>query len=131
MLKFTTIVAALAFSAPLAHAQFQIDWYTIDGGGGTSSGGGFELSGTIGQHDAAPVAGTGGAFECLGGFWGVAGNPSCYPDCNNDGTLTVADFGCFQTKFVIGDLYADCNASGTLTVADFGCFQTKFVAGCP
>ena len=56
---------------------------------------------------------------------------SCYPDCNADGALTVADFGCFQTKFVAGDLYADCNQSGTLTVADFGCFQTAFVAGCP
>jgi len=54
----------------------------------------------------------------------------CYPDCNLDGVLTVADFGCFQTKFVGGDMYADCNASGTLTVADFGCFQTTFVGGC-
>ncbi len=56
---------------------------------------------------------------------------SCYPDCNTDGSLTVADFGCFQTKFVAGDPYADCNGDGVRTVADFGCFQTKFVAGCP
>jgi len=55
----------------------------------------------------------------------------CYPDCNADGALTVADFGCFQTRFVAGDPYADCNADGQRTVADFGCFQTKFVAGCP
>ena len=55
----------------------------------------------------------------------------CYPDCNADGATTVADFGCFQTKFVAGDPYADCNADGALTVADFGCFQTKFVVGCP
>ncbi len=55
----------------------------------------------------------------------------CYPDCNSDGVLTVADFGCFQTKFVAGDPYADCNGDGVRTVADFGCFQTKFVAGCP
>ncbi len=27
--------------------------------------------------------------------------------------------------------YADCNASGTLTIADFGCFQSKFAQGCP
>ncbi len=27
--------------------------------------------------------------------------------------------------------YADCNADGLLTIADFGCFQTKFVLGCP
>ncbi|MFM9994602.1 MAG: hypothetical protein ACKVU4_02250 [Phycisphaerales bacterium] len=55
----------------------------------------------------------------------------CYPDCNKDAQLTVADFGCFQGKYVLGDLYADCNTSGTLTVADFGCFQGKYVLGCP
>ncbi len=55
----------------------------------------------------------------------------CYPDCTGDGVLTVADFGCFQTKFVGGSPYADCNSDGLLTVADFGCFQTKFVQGCP
>ncbi len=55
----------------------------------------------------------------------------CYADCNADGSLTVADFGCFQTRFVAGDPYADCNGAGGLTVADFGCFQTRFVAGCP
>ena len=55
----------------------------------------------------------------------------CYPDCNANGALTVADFGCFQTKFVAGDPYADCNTDGALTVADFGCFQTRFIAGCP
>ncbi len=54
-----------------------------------------------------------------------------YADCDLSGTLTVADFGCFQTRFVAGDPYADCNASGTITIADFGCFQTKYVAGCP
>ena len=55
----------------------------------------------------------------------------CYPDCNGDGQLTVADFGCFQTEFVAGNMYADCNADGQLTAADFGCFQTSFVTGCP
>jgi hypothetical protein len=55
----------------------------------------------------------------------------CYADCTADTELTIADFGCFQTRFVAGDPYADCNQSGTLTVADFACFQTEFVAGCP
>ncbi len=61
----------------------------------------------------------------------IRGFLTCYPDCNADLTLTIADFGCFQTKFVSGDPYADCNAVGGLTIADFACFQTKFVAGCP
>ena len=61
----------------------------------------------------------------------LAPDAACYPDCNADGALTVADFGCFQTKFVAGDPYADCNGDGVRTVADFGCFQTRFVHGCP
>ena len=61
---------------------------------------------------------------------GVAAS-GCYADCNGDGVLTVADFGCFQTKFVAADPYADCNGDGSRTVADFGCFQTKFVAADP
>jgi hypothetical protein len=56
---------------------------------------------------------------------------ACYPDCNSVGGLTIADFGCFQTRFVAGDPYADCNGVGGLTIADFGCFQTRFVQGCP
>jgi hypothetical protein len=55
----------------------------------------------------------------------------CYPDCTADETLTIADFGCFQTKFVAADPYADCNTDGAHTIADFGCFQTEFVTGCP
>ncbi|MFM9994603.1 MAG: hypothetical protein ACKVU4_02255 [Phycisphaerales bacterium] len=85
---------------------------------------------------------TGGVIGLHSGLWGanitsgingiqVRRTDGCYPDCNGTGTLTVADFGCFQGKYVLGDLYADCNASGTLTVADFGCFQGHFVIGCP
>ena len=61
---------------------------------------------------------------------GTAGG-GCYADCNEDGALTVSDFGCFQTRFVAGDPYADCNGDGQFTVPDFGCFQTLFVVGCP
>ena len=28
--------------------------------------------------------------------------PACYPDCNLDGALNLADFGCFQTAFALG-----------------------------
>ncbi|MCC6659737.1 MAG: EF-hand domain-containing protein [Phycisphaerales bacterium] len=55
----------------------------------------------------------------------------CYPDCNGDGALNLADFGCFQTNFALGDPYADCNADGVLNLADFGCFTTTFALGCP
>ena len=54
----------------------------------------------------------------------------CYPDCNADGLLNLADFGCFTTKFATGDPYADCNGCGINNLADFGCFVTKFALGC-
>src|SRR5262249_44547601 len=51
---------------------FDLSWSTIDCGGGTSSGGVFTLSGTIGQADASPSAAmTGGNFSITGGFWPV------------------------------------------------------------
>ncbi len=62
---------------------FEIPWYTVDAGGGTSSGGGFVLSGTIGQPDPGDLAG--GDFALRGGFWQPAaiGGPGC-SDCPTD-----------------------------------------------
>ncbi len=55
----------------LASAQtYSIDWHKIAGGGGTSSGGNYTLSGTIGQPDAG-VAMTGGSYSLTGGFWSL------------------------------------------------------------
>lgn len=50
-----------------ALAQYAIDWSTLDGGGGTSTGGVYTVSGTIGQPDAGVMRG--GAFTLTGGFW--------------------------------------------------------------
>ena len=35
--------------------SYSIDWFTIDGGGGTSTGGVFAVSGTLGQPDAGKI----------------------------------------------------------------------------
>jgi len=61
------IVVGLYAAMGVAHAQYAIDWYTIDGGGGTSSGGSYTLSGTIGQPDAGTLSG--GNYTLKGGFW--------------------------------------------------------------
>ena len=50
-----------------AAAQYQIDWFTLDGGGGQSSGGAYTLVGAIGQAEAA--ISSGGAYTLSGGFW--------------------------------------------------------------
>ena len=52
---------------------YDLSWYTLDGGGGSSSGGGYSLSGTIGQPDAGTVSG--GGYTLLGGFWGGSNAP--------------------------------------------------------
>ncbi len=51
---------------------------------------------------------------------------TCYPDCDLGGTLNLADFGCFQSKFAANHMYADCNKDFALNLADFGCFQSTF-----
>ena len=69
MKTFLTTFAA-AFVAFASHAQnFSIEWFTIDGGGGTSTGGVYSVSGTIGQPDAGRM--TGGNYSIDGGFWGI------------------------------------------------------------
>jgi hypothetical protein len=52
-------------SAP--NDAYSIPWYTIDGGGGTSTGGLFALQGTAGQPEAGTM--TGGPYTLTGGFW--------------------------------------------------------------
>jgi hypothetical protein len=54
-----------------SHAQpYEINWSTIDGGGGTSTGGVYSLNGTIGQPDAGGPM-TGGPYSLTGGFWSL------------------------------------------------------------
>ncbi len=49
--------------------NYSIDWSTIDGGGGTSTGGVYSVIGTIGQPDAGTMSG--GTYTLSGGFWGA------------------------------------------------------------
>ncbi len=70
------LIQSLVYSAALAVASFasaqsySINWYKIAGGGGTSSGGAYSVSGTIGQHDAGgPMIG--GNYSLYGGFWAL------------------------------------------------------------
>jgi hypothetical protein len=53
-----------------AWGQYSIDWFKIAGGGGTSTGGVYSVSGTIGQHDAGNAM-SGGQYSVTGGFWSL------------------------------------------------------------
>jgi hypothetical protein len=73
--RFSTLVLKLpllaALLAPLAlsAADYSITSFTIDGGGGASTGGQFSLTGTIGQPEAGVLSG--GQFTLQSGFWGA------------------------------------------------------------
>jgi len=71
MKKMILNILALLLLALTAHAQsYSIDWYKIAGGGGTSTGGTYQVSGTIGQPDASGAV-TGGNYSLTGGFWAL------------------------------------------------------------
>jgi hypothetical protein len=61
----------LTLTASRLHGQFAVDWHQIAGGGGASSNGGFQISGTIGQPDAGPAM-SGGSYSITGGFWALS-----------------------------------------------------------
>ena len=72
--KASLVLLILLISLVTAAADYEIDWYTIDGGGGQSSGGDYVLTGTVGQPDAGYHGD--GNIELLGGFW--PGGPLCF-----------------------------------------------------
>jgi len=45
-------LALMAFCTKVQAQPYSIDWHKVSGGGGTSTGGVYSVSGTIGQHDA-------------------------------------------------------------------------------
>ena len=67
---------------PASAQSLEMDWHTVDTGGGTSSGGVYTLSGTVGQLDAGTL--TGGPFTLEGGFWPGAAGVVCDADANGD-----------------------------------------------
>lgn len=87
------LAAGLIMTAIAVGGTYNLSWYTIDTGGGTSTNGALMLNGTIGQHDAGGPM-TGGSYALTGGFW--AGQSSvqpdtCPPDLNGDSQVNVAD----------------------------------------
>jgi hypothetical protein len=69
LLLFSLLVPSLGFAQ-----SYSIDWYKVSGGGGTSTGSVFSVSGTIGQHDAGGPM-TGGSYWLTGGFWSLYAVP--------------------------------------------------------
>ncbi|MCC6190695.1 MAG: hypothetical protein IT318_16825 [Anaerolineales bacterium] len=80
LLLAAVVLCLLAGSAPrsvLAAPEgssggpYVLDWWTVDSGGGTSTGGIYSLQGTIGQPEAGRAAC--GPYRIGGGFWASPG----------------------------------------------------------
>lgn len=121
---------SVLFSSQASAQVYEMRWYTIDGGGEMFTfGGNYELSGTIGQHDAGTL--TGGDFELAGGFWAAstAADP-CIGDFNGDGTVNTLDVLAFLNAWTAGDPSADINGDGNVNTLDVLAFLNAWVAGC-
>jgi hypothetical protein len=69
--------AGCAAAAAQSGGPWSIKSATLDGGGASSTGGGWKMTGTIGQPDAATPPATGGTWAVAGGFWpGMAAGPA-------------------------------------------------------
>ena len=65
------LLSTINYGLSTSHAQsYTVDWYKIAGGGGTSTGGVYSVSGTIGQPDASGAM-TGGNYSVTGGYWAL------------------------------------------------------------
>ena len=93
--KTLLLTAGLVLTGAAALAQYAVDWFKVAGGGGTSTGGNYALSGTIGQADAGGPL-TGGNYTLTGGYWSAAasliqepGGPQLSIAVNPDSTITI------------------------------------------
>jgi hypothetical protein len=117
------VLLALGLIVSSSWGQYEISWYTIDGGGGRSSGGDFTLTGTIGQPDAAYSAG--GNYELLGGFW--PGGPLCF--VNFEHFARFAEQWWLTGTGLSADLYEDL--SNQVNGLDLQVFVDHWLCYCP
>ncbi|MHC4462439.1 MAG: hypothetical protein ACYS6W_01495 [Planctomycetota bacterium] len=116
-------IALILFGSPSLAQEYAIDWYTIDGGGGVSSGGQYVLAGTIGQPDAAYSAG--GSYELLGGFW--PGGPLCFVDFYS--FARFAEYWLVKGTGLPADLYED--KDNIVNWLDLEIFVAEWLYTCP
>jgi hypothetical protein len=121
LLVWVMLLILLAESS--ANGQYQLSWYTIDGGGGRSTGGPYTLMGTIGQPDAAYSRG--GNYELLGGFW--PGGPLCFVDFKH--FARFAEWWLEEGTGSPADLFADMD--NEVNYLDLKVFVEQWLCYCP
>lgn len=122
--KILVLLLALIAALGLINRQgltqeptFSLPWFTFDGGGGRSSGGGLEVVGSIGQPDAGVMAG--GEFSLSGGFWHEPVATDAAPDLSITQTVNPATAAPGQTVTYTLAFRNDGNATATNVVIDY------------
>jgi len=140
-----SLCAVPTLHASLAAADYEAKWHTIDGGGVMKANGGvYEVSSTIGQHDAGKL--TGGVYTVSGGFWVmgpappptkpdgeavydknryismVPGNPGLQTALRVTLTSLPSEFSIYEgTQVWVGEPVEICENSGQSTPPPEGC----------
>jgi len=117
----TCLLMFMLPSLSQGEGPYEISWYTIDGGGGMSSGGPYVLMGTIGQPDADWSSG--GKYELLGGFL-------------PDGLLCIVEFEDFarlteRWLHTASGLAGDLDEDNDVDFDDLSRFTDYWLAYCP
>jgi hypothetical protein len=120
-----------ATSTAQSRGAFELNWWTIDGGGAMHTvGGSFELSGTIGQPEAGRM--TGGNFQLVGGFWPAATSLPCPEDVDEDGDIDIQDLAYLLGNFGMsgGGLTGDIDADQDVDLQDLAFLLAVFGGSC-
>jgi hypothetical protein len=89
--KVAFVCVAASCALRVMSQSYSIDWHTIDGGGGASTGAVYSVIGTAGQPDAGKMSGA--TYSIDGGFWGIiatvqtAGAPLLSIQITNSGVM--------------------------------------------
>ena len=134
---YLVLIGMMALGMAMATAQIgsgiQMDWHTVDGGGGVSMSGDVQLAGTIGQPDTAVLSSNN--FVLAGGFWRVKGSPPCPSDLNQDGVVNSIDLtlllACFNMPADECPHKCDINGDGQCNSIDLTLLLAKFNEPCP
>ena len=122
MHKALILVFALAgFLAGQAAAEYTIEWYTIDGGGGDTSSSRYTINATVGQPDTG--ISSNGSYVLSGGFW--PGNFGCI--------VNMTDLAIFLEQWMLSGwgYSADFDDSGKVDVVDFAELSYWWYSSCP
>jgi hypothetical protein len=107
-------------AAAMSGGPYDLSWNSIDGGGQTSAGGAYTLTGTIGQADAGYNMKE--PYTQSGGFWSA---PLC--------EVTLDDLVLFAYGWMDPgpQAFADLDGSGTVDLADFAEVAAHWLSYCP